>query len=355
MIKEAKHLHQKAVDSLVLGVDHFNRAWERARSEAVLIMLDRAFELLLKAIIVQRGGKIREVKKEGTTIGFDVCLRKCLSDEKLKCITEDDAVALQTLNSMRDAAQHYMIEVSEEQLYVYAQAAVTLFGRLCAEALDTPLKTTIPERIIPLCAKPPKDLGLLFDAEFKDIKAMVKPGSRQRLAAKARLRSMAVMQASLDGRKSQPSEGELDRIVSKINKGEDWRQIFPGVSTLTIDPAGGDGPGLSLRITKNQGEAIHLVKEGDPDAAVVAVKRVNELDYYSLFIKDIAKKVGRTMPKLLELVRVDKMQQNPDFYKEIKLGAVVSKRYSKPALEHIRKRLEEIDLDELWQQRKKAA
>ena len=44
MRKECKTLHTKAVDSLVLAVDHFNRAWDRGRTEAVLILLDRAFE-----------------------------------------------------------------------------------------------------------------------------------------------------------------------------------------------------------------------------------------------------------------------------------------------------------------------
>ena len=73
MRKECKTLHGKAVDSLVLAVDHFNRAWDRGRTEAVLILLDRAFELLLKAIIVHRAGgdAIRERDKEGMTIGFD--------------------------------------------------------------------------------------------------------------------------------------------------------------------------------------------------------------------------------------------------------------------------------------------
>jgi hypothetical protein len=58
MPKEARTLYAKAADSLVLAVDHFNRVWDRGRTEAVLIMLDRAFELLFKAIIVHRGGKI---------------------------------------------------------------------------------------------------------------------------------------------------------------------------------------------------------------------------------------------------------------------------------------------------------
>jgi hypothetical protein len=52
------------------------------------------------------------------TIGFDLCLRKCLSDANLKCLSEDEVVALQSLNTLRDAAQHYMVELSEEHLYV---------------------------------------------------------------------------------------------------------------------------------------------------------------------------------------------------------------------------------------------
>jgi hypothetical protein len=83
--KEAKTLYAKAADSLVLAVDHFNRVWGCGRTEAVLIMLDRAFELLLKAIIVHRGGKIRS-PDSNLTIGFDPCLRKCVSEDYFKLV-----------------------------------------------------------------------------------------------------------------------------------------------------------------------------------------------------------------------------------------------------------------------------
>lgn len=347
MIKEARTLHTKAVDSLVLSVDHFNRAWDRGRSEAVLIFMDRAFELLLKAIILHKGGSIRELRKEGTTIGFDFCLRKCLSDAKVKCLSEDEAIALQAMNTLRDAAQHYMIEVSEEHLYIHAQSAVTLFGRLCRDELSAPLKKDIPARMLPVCAKPPRDLGALFDAEFADIKAMVAPGSRKRLDAHAKLRALAVLQASLDGKKSQPSDRELRAIVSKINRGDDWRRIFPGVSTMTISSEG-DGPGLSLRITRSQGEAVRLVKEGDPDATVIAVHKVNDLDFYSLGLHDLAQKLKGTAPKILRLIEHDGMQDNQEFFKLIRIGSQRHKRYSKKAFEYLKNRLTEVDLDEIW-------
>ena len=211
MKREARILHSKAVDSLVLAVDHFNRAWDRGRAEAVLIMLDRAFELILKAIIIHRGRSIRSRSRTGITIGFDHCLRKCLSETGVKCLSEDDGVALQSLNALRDAAQHYMIEVCEDQLYVYTQAGITLFQRLTKDVLSLPLHTTIPSRALPVCADPPKDLASVFDIEFAQIKRMVVPGSRQRMDARARLRSLAVLQSSLDGRKSQSLSGNIAR------------------------------------------------------------------------------------------------------------------------------------------------
>jgi hypothetical protein len=161
---------------------------------------------------------------------------------------------------------------------------------------------------------------------------------------------MAILQASLDGKKSQPSDGELDRIVKRINKSEDWRAIFPGVATLTIEPDG-TGPGLSIRITRNKGAAVRLVQEGDADAAVVAVKRVNETDFYSLGARDLAKKLGKKETRLLWFIQREKVQENPDFFKVITIGKSPFKRYSKPCYEMLRERLAEVDLDALWKAR----
>jgi|SRR5271166_3520493 len=346
--KEARTLYGKAADSLVLAVDHFNSVWDRGRIEAVLIMLDRAFELLLKAIIVDRNGKIR-AKDSNLTIGFDSCLRKCISEEPLRCLTEDEAVTLQNLNSLRDAAQHYFTELSEDLLYIYAQSAVTLFDKLSTDVLRLTLSDTMPKRVLPVSPKPPRDFGLILDGEFGDIAKMLSPGSRKGLDAKARIRSVAILQSSLDGQKSQPSDRELDGIVKRIRAGDGWRAIFPGVATLRIDP-NATGPGLALRITKKEGEAIRLVPEGSPDAAVMAVKRVNELDFYSMGLNDLADKLKATSPKLLALIIADQMQKNLDYFKLVKIGRTAHKRYSPEALNHLHKRLKEVDLDAVWQQ-----
>ena len=51
MKREVKHFHKKALDSLILSIEHFNRPDDRGRVSSVLILLDHAFEMLLKASI----------------------------------------------------------------------------------------------------------------------------------------------------------------------------------------------------------------------------------------------------------------------------------------------------------------
>lgn len=102
--------------------------------------------------------------------------------------------------------------------------------------------------------------------------------------------------------KAQPSDSELDKIVKRINDGEEWRAIFPGVATLAIDPDPA-GPGISLKITKKEGEAVQLVAEGTPGATVIAVRKIDELGYYSLGFEDLRKKLGINRPRLLLLIK----------------------------------------------------
>jgi hypothetical protein len=103
--------------------------------------------------LTNRGGGANERLDAKGLVAFDprptAPRPSTLSDADLKCLNEDEVVALQSLNTLR-AAQHYMVELSEERLYVYAQAALTLFGRLTREVLKRPLASEIPQRILPV-------------------------------------------------------------------------------------------------------------------------------------------------------------------------------------------------------------
>ena len=233
MKKEVKLLLDRSIDSVLISIEHFNRPWDRGRTDVVLILLDRSFELFLKSIILHRGGKIRD-RGQKETIGFEKCIRRCLSNDDLKCLSEDQALTIQIINSLRDAAQHHLLEISEQQLYIYVQAGVTIIGDLLESEFDTQLADYLPERVLPISTERPTDIISLFEQEFGEIKTMVEPGSRKQIQARAKLRSMAIVESSLRGERSQPSPGDLNKIVQEIQEGMECRHIFPGVSTLYI-------------------------------------------------------------------------------------------------------------------------
>jgi hypothetical protein len=272
----------------------------------------------MKAAIIERGGRIREPRKK-ETIGFHKCVRKCLSDEKVKILTEDQALTLQIINSLRDAAQHYILDISEQQLYTYSQAGVTAYSDILGEVFDANLNDYLPDRALPISANPPRDLISMIDAEFEEIKNLVKPKTRKRVHARAKLRALSIIEASLAGVRSQPGDAELRRLVKQVQDGKNWRNLFPGIASLQLDTQG-EGLSFSLRITKKKGESVHLVPEGTPGATVVAVKRVNELGFYSLGLYDLAEKLGLTAPKTLALVRFLKIQESEDCFKVIRIG-----------------------------------
>jgi hypothetical protein len=346
MKKEVKILLGKSIDSLVLSVEHFNRPWDRGREEAVLILLDRSFELLLKAVILHKGGKIRD-KGSRETYGFDRCVRKCISEKEHKCLSEEEALTIQIINSLRDAGQHYILDISENQLYMYAQAGITLFNDKLKEVFGDKLSNHMPERVLPVATTPPTSLGTLISKEFKEIKNLIKPGSRKRIQARAKLRSIAIIESSLKGVRSQPSKTELEKYLREAAKGMKWQNIFPGVASLKLDTEG-TGLSVSIRLTKSKGEPVHVVPEGTPGATVVAVKRVNELSYYSLGLKNLAEKLSLTQPKTFALVRYTKIQDSDEYYKEIKVGKSLFKRYSPKALHQLKKSLKTVDMDEVW-------
>ena len=350
MKREARVLLSKAMDSLLLSIDHFNRPWDRGRHEAVLVMMDRGFELLLKAAIVHRGGRIRRPRAK-ETIGFDTCVRKCVSDAELKCLTEEQALTIQIINSLRDAAQHYILDVSEQQLYLYAQAGLTLVARILNEAFGEKLADHMPERVLPVSTSPPQSFEAIINAEFEDVRQLVAPGSRKQLQARAKLRALAIIEASLGGIRSQPGDGELRRLASRIRGGETWPDLFPGVASLRLVTEG-TGLNVSLRITKHEGEPIHLVPEGTPGATVVAVKRVNELGFYSLRLRDLAAKLGLTAPRTLAVVKHLRIQESPDYFKEVCIGKSRFKCYSHKALELLHAELPGLNLAEIWEAHK---
>ncbi|AXV36821.1 MAG: hypothetical protein CIT01_00705 [Methanobacterium sp. BRmetb2] len=346
MKKEVRLLLEKSINSLILSIEHFNRPWDRGRVEAVLILLDHSFELLLKATIVHEGGKINK-KGQNETIGFDSCVRKAISH---KIITNEQALTPQTINGLRDAAQHYIVEISEQQLYMHSQSGLTLYKDILKGTFQKNLSDELPVRVLPVSTTPPLNINTLFENELKEVKKLLIPGTRRKKEATVKLRALSIFDRTLRGETFQPSERELNKLADDVKQDKDWNEIFPGVASinLTLD---GIGHNLSLRITKKEdAPPVQLVPEGTPGAAVVAVRRVNELDFYNLSHKQLAKKVGLTSPRTTAIIKHMKLRDDYECYNLIKIGKTSYHRYSQYAIHKIKEELKTADMDKIWKE-----
>lgn len=348
MKREAKCLLEKAIGSLVLAVEIFNRPHDIGRTTATLILMDHSFEMLLKACIVHRGGSIRP-KRSTQTIGFDACVGKALGGATTRFMCEEQALTARTLNSLRDAAQHHLLDISEAQLYTQCLLAFTLFRDILKTVFDQDLLGILPNRVLPISMHPPVDIITLFESEIDATKALLAPGKRRRAEAAARLRPLEILEANIHGSREHPSEGKLASKCKQIAAGKTVGDLFPNVAAVTLARTG-DGPAISLRFTKKDGLPIHTTSAEANDAFVVGLRRVNELDYYTISASKLAARVGLTEPKALAVVKYLGLRDKEACYKTIKIGSSNFHRYSHNAVEEIQKALPQLDLDAIWEE-----
>lgn len=342
--RDVKELKERAINSLVLAIELFNRPHENARSEATLILLHHSFEMLLKAIIKNKTGTVH-AKDDKYSYGFDKCLE--VAQSELKIISKDERATLSILDAHRDTAVHYYQDVSEDLLYLQCQAAVTLFDDTLSKSFGMKLADFIPERVLPISTRPPKDIQLLIDSEFTQIDNLLGTGSRKGLQAIARLRSiMALATASRDSAE-RVSEKELSQAIRRRRSGEEWKVIFPEIAQLRIETEG-DGVPVSLRIRKD-GYPIRIAADGE-DALIIRER--DWFDKYSLSITDIARKINKTVPKTRAYMFELNLWDDSDMYGEKRIQSQTYKRYTKKALDAFRVAVTQYSEEEMWEKHK---
>ena len=228
----------------------------------------------------------------------------------------------------------------EQQLYVHVQAGFTLFSDILKAVFGETLNKYFPERVLPIATLAPLNIETLFRFEIKEIRKLLAPNTRKRSEALARLRPMAILNSAVLGEKNtQISERAINKIADAVQAGKAWEDIFPGVARIQLNKAG-EGSKIALRISRKADVEVTLVKEGTQDASVVAIKTVNLLDYYNIGVRDMTKNIskkypGITEPKLLAVISHLHIRDNSEYYKEIKIGTQIYKRFSGKAQKYL--------------------
>ncbi|MBJ9673388.1 hypothetical protein [Burkholderia gladioli] len=342
--RDARTLKSKAIASLRRGLEAFNSHDEQGRTESVLLYFQHCSEMLIKAILVQKSKTVFDNKK-GTSIGLERAINLSLS---YNYITSAQAGSIRSIDAMRDAAQHWMIIVPEDALYINCRALITTADELLQTHLDDSLAENIPTRVLPLSTLPLTDFDTLIDREYTQITELLGPKKRARDEARGRIRTLLAMEAHVSDTVS-VSERDIDRIERAIKIGTEVERVFPRLMTLASDVSG-EGPTIKVRITKKEGPPIRYISGDDPEAAA-AIREVDLQKKYYISPKQLAIQLGLSTNRCKALRTHLNIDSNASNVMVFEFGSQKHPRYSDNALRILKESNTPEIVDLAWRAR----
>ena len=289
--RESRTLFQKSVSSLRRGLTAFNSFDDDGRITSVLLHLQHASEMLVKAILVQHHINVFD-KDMSKAIDFGECLGRA----QAQCgLTPEETGVMRAISSLRNSEQHWILVLEESILYVHVRALVTVLDDLIARQLKRSLADNLPVRVLPVSTTPMSDIALLIDQEFSQIRDLLKPGRRARENARARIRALLAMESHVVDDVA-VTERDIDRIEKAIKKGDALGKVFPRLLTIQTSSTSGHGYDVKVRFSKKEGPPVKFISGDDPTQAA-AVREIDLQKKYHMSAKLLAEKLKLTPPK----------------------------------------------------------
>jgi len=346
---DAVALQERGIASLTLAIELFNRPNDRGRIEAVLILLHHSFEMLLKAVLVAKLSKPC-IDERGYSHSFDQCLR--IVQEDMKVVSVDQRRFLSMLDNLRDSAMHFYQFVSEDLLYLFAQGSVSLFRSLLEDAMGEDLRNHIPERVLPIFSRPPKNIQQLVADEFESLRQSIRNTQITREQVLAAIRPLVAFSIGGAEMPRRMAAADIEDAIARLEKGDEWHVVFPEVARLRLETEEG-ALAFGARIVRDAATAmpVRIVRENEaiPEGYVVA-KEINVFDKFTMGLNDLAKKLGVSPPKTGELIRKYKITEDDQAFRRICVGNSTFRKYSKRALDLLAPHAGEAD--QVWEESK---
>lgn len=345
--REAKTLKAKAIASLKRGLEAFNNHDDDGRPETVLLMLQHASEMLVKALLVQKGQDVFE-KEKGTSIGIEKALNIAHSKG---WISSAQAGSIRVIVAMRDQAQHWMIVVPEDALYINARALITTLDEILTGHFEDTLADNLPVRVLPLSTQALPDFLMLVNREYAQIRDLLAPGRRARSEARGRITALLAMEAHVSEDVA-VSKRDLDRIEEAVKVGTPVEQVFPRLMTLATNVEG-EGPSFRVRFTKSaDAPAVRYISGDDPEGAA-AIREVDLHKKYHLSRSALADKLGLSANKAKAVRDFLRIDEEPANVMVFEFGSQKHPRYSDNAYRVLRESITPELVEQAWRERRR--
>lgn len=136
---------------------------------------------------------------------------------------------------------------------------MTLFDDILQRVFGERLNTVFPERVLPVSADPPRDLALLLDDEYTQIRELLRPGRRASHEARARIRTLLAMEAHVEP-ETRVSGKDVDRVEKGIRNGDPRDKVFPRLSDVAT-AVDGEVLTITVHFTKKDGAPVRYAPD----------------------------------------------------------------------------------------------
>lgn len=345
MSANVRELKRKSLSSLRAAVTAFNSLDNDGRTTAVLLNLQHAFEMLLKASLDSAKVTVFDKRSE-KSISFEAAIRKCQETPGIK-VSDGDAGTMRVIDAWRDAEQHWYATVDEGLLYLHVRAAITLYDDLLHKVFGERLGDHLPARVLPISAEPPQDVQLLVDREYARIAELLHPKRRGRGEAHSRIRALLAMESHTDPDAAEIREADVRRVERGVKSGKPRTQVFPKLTTVGSSVSG-EGLTVEVKLVKTGGLPMTYVS-ADSDVEPSAIRTVDLEKKFHMGPYDLADKAGIDRTKAIAVRRHFNLDANDDVHSHrFVFGAQKHMRYSDNALKKMKEAKKSLNLDDLW-------
>lgn len=321
--REYLKLLDAAKAAIEVAVDSYNHVHNPYRDESTLILLANAWELLAKAVLVQKHRSIARGKR-GETIGAEVAVDRL---KGLTVLEQNQVATIQQVISLRHAAAHHVLpKVPPEVMHHLLFYAVKFFRQTIEVSFPTHSKD-LPDNFLSLSFS---DLTTYADKVQKAV------SRSRRSPLDRRLVWLLERGIAFDG-----SSYLTEKEVEAKYKGK--RKILPhlriGEFVRTADMV----RIVPVEAPKNFTADITLRKGSAADSSLpVVIKKTDVEADYPYLTRELGDRIGRNQNWTARAAAVLALKGNPKYHQSVRASSTgYVQRYSEAAvnalLEHLRK------------------
>ena len=143
MINEIKRLTDKSIEAFILGLEVYNKPTIRYRVEGFSFFIVNAWELMLKATMLNRGIPIFYPNNPDRTVSVEVAIRKIYTDKNTRI-----RLNLEKIIELRNISTHYITEDYEQKYAPLFQACVLNYANEIRRFHGIEISDLIPQNFL---------------------------------------------------------------------------------------------------------------------------------------------------------------------------------------------------------------